>query len=101
MLTIYCFRGACCERPPPSVRRRVAHDRVEKLKLDSRRESWFVRATDEKASNKEGLKESHSDINELTKAVESLRAENVVLISQLLRFENLSQDSNRLEIFTG
>ena len=29
----FCFRGACCDRPSPSVRRRVAQDHVEKLKL--------------------------------------------------------------------
>ena len=47
------------------------------------------------------LKEAQSDIADLRKVIESLRAENSLLQSQILRFMNIFWDSNRLEFFTG
>ena len=99
-INYFFLQRACCERPSLSVRRQVAQGRVEKLNLE-RIVVPFGPLT-KQASSEKDLKEALSDINELRKVVESLRAENVVLKSQLLRFENLSQDSNRLEfLFVG
>ena len=47
------------------------------------------------------LKEAQSDIADLRKVVESLRAENSLLQSQILRFMNIFKESNRLEFYTG
>ena len=97
--SIFSFRRAQSERPSPTVRRQVAQGRTEKLKL-AKKLITFGPLTKPESVEKD-LKEAQSDIADLRKVVESLRAENSLLQSQILRFMNIFKASNRLEFFTG